>query len=344
MQGLDRKAELRTNADWIAEQFKRADVGVLPIWRGSTLVNALNADNNAADNALGAAASSDDGNPPLATHELAPLDLAGLEVLQRGASIGKPIFLGVHPDGPRFALPVDGSASSTPELLAEFGDMMDLRTAGRELHPGQATVFGHAKALCEWHERHRYCPACGSANEPVDAGHVLKCTGADCGKTQFPRMDPAIIVRVVFEDRILLGRQAVWAPHQYSVVAGFVEPGESLEQAVVREVEEEAGVPVTEVHYQSSQPWPFPGNIMLGFAAVASDDQISLNDNELEHARWFTREEIVAGLNERWLRVPPNISISFRLIEHWFNEASGDTLLEVTQRAGYEWTPPPKSS
>ncbi len=321
MQGLDRKAELRSNTDWIAEQFGRSDVGVMPIWRGHTLVSGTKDD-----------------------RRIAPLDTAGLEEMQSRCRVGKPIFLGLHPDGPRFALTVDGETADAPDLLAPFGEMMDLRTAGRELHPAEASVFAHAKALSEWQDRHRFCPACGSTNEPVDAGHVLKCSGEGCGRSQFPRMDPAIIVRVVFEDRILLGRQAVWAPHQYSVVAGFVEPGESLEQAVVREVEEEAGVPVVEVHYQSSQPWPFPGNIMLGFAAVASDDQISLNDNELEHARWYTREEIVTGLNERSLRVPPNISISFRLIEHWFNDAGGDTLLEVTERAGYEWTPPPRSS
>jgi len=321
LQGLDRKAEQRSNAEWIADQLARPDAGLLPIWRGHTLV-------------------TPDGD----SNKIAPLHPDAVAGEPSLADAGTPIFLGVHAEGPRFALPINGAVSDLPEKLASFGDMMDLRTAGREMHPAEASVFAHAKALSEWQERHRYCPACGSVNNVVDAGHVLKCSGPDCGRSQFPRMDPAIIVRVVFEDRILLGRQAVWAPHQYSVVAGFVEPGESLEQAVVREVEEEAGVPVIEVHYQSSQPWPFPGNIMLGFAAVASDDQITLHDNELEHARWFTRDEIVTGLNERWLRVPPNISISFRLIEHWFNEGGGDTLLEVTQRAGYEWAPTPQSS
>jgi len=322
LQGLDRKAELRSDTQWIADQLASPEVGFFPIWRGHTVVTETGGDSGKLT--------------PLSTEAV-----AGEPTLQE---CGAPIFLGMHPDGPRFALPVSGAISDMPERLAKFGEMMDLRTAGRELHPGEATVFAHAKALSEWQDRHRFCPACGSPNKVADAGHVLKCSGDDCGRSQFPRMDPAIIVRVVFENKILLGRQAVWAPHQYSVVAGFVEPGESLEQAVVREVEEEAGVPVTEVHYQSSQPWPFPGNIMLGFAAVASDDQITLNDNELEHARWFTREEIVAGLNEKSLRVPPNISISFRLIEHWFNDGGGDSLLEVTQRAGYEWAPPPQSS
>jgi len=253
------------------------------------------------------------------------------------------VFLGLDGDQPRFGMLLDATSDAAGAHLESVGELVDLRVVGRTLAQPQASMVAHAKAICDWQDRHGYCPRCGSATASADAGHVLKCTESTCGRSHFPRMDSAIIVRVVYEDRILLGRQAVWAPHQYSVVAGFLEPGETMEQAVVREVMEETGVPVSEVHYQSSQPWPFPGNIMMGFAAVASDDKISLNDDELEHARWFTRDEIVQGLNERTLRVPPMISISFRLIEHWFNDGSDSTLKAVTDAAGYDWAPPPVS-
>lgn len=317
LHAVDRHAERRGDKSWVDQQLAQDSAGAVVIWRGQTLV-----------------AGSDDDVA------LSPLSLAEARELP-GA--GELVLLGVGDHGPRFAMPLDGALADTGELLERHGALMDLRRAGRELSSADSAMFAHAKALAEWQQRNGHCPACGGVNEVIDAGHVLKCTNEHCGRSQFPRMDPAIIVRVVFEDRILLGRQAVWAEHQYSVVAGFVEPGESLEQAVVREVYEETGVPVSEVHYQSSQPWPFPGNIMLGFAAVASGDAISLIDKELEDARWFTRDQIISGLHEKSLRVPPNISISFRLIEHWFNEGSDETLLDVTRRAGYEWAPAPSA-
>ena len=146
----------------------------------------------------------------------------------------------------------------------------------------------------------------------------MVCSSASCRTEQFPRIDPAIIVLVSDGERALLGRQAAWAPGRYSTIAGFVEPGESLEDAVVREVFEEAGIRADRIEYHSSQPWPFPSSLMLGFTAQALTTQIQLHDEELEDARWFTRAELAAGA----IVLPPRQSISFSLIEHWFDAGS----------------------
>lgn len=243
-----------------------------------------------------------------------------------------------------FAAVFDTENEEVETAFSTFGRLIDLRKAGVSLQPYQAALVAHAKAMDEWHGRHRFCPRCASPLRVVSAGHVLRCTGEGCGRDHFPRLDPAIIVRVIIDDRILLGRQAVWAPHQYSVIAGFAEPGESLEQSVAREVLEETGIPVSEVHYQSSQPWPFPSNMMLGYEAVASHDRIQPNDEELEDAKWFSRPQIIEMLEAKSLRVPPAVSISFRLIETWFDQGDHDPLKEIVARTGTNWVPPPLAS
>lgn len=243
-----------------------------------------------------------------------------------------------------FAAVFDRDEEDIESALSSFGHLIDLRKAGVSLAPQQAALVAHAKALDEWHSRTRFCPRCASPLRVVSAGHVLRCSGDGCGRDHFPRLDPAIIVRVVIDERILLGRQAVWAPQQYSVIAGFSEPGESLEQSVAREVFEETGIPVSEVHYQSSQPWPFPSNMMLGYEAVASHDRIQPNDDELEDAQWFSRPQIVQMLEAKSLRVPPAVSISFRLIESWFDQGDCGVLKEIVDRTGTNWVPPPQAS
>ncbi|MBK6599826.1 MAG: NAD(+) diphosphatase [Proteobacteria bacterium] len=195
----------------------------------------------------------------------------------------------------------------------------ELRPLASILPKDSAGLLAYARALMFWRERHRFCGVCGRATMPGRAGHVLNCRAADsgCGASFFPRLDPAVIVLVTDNqgERALLGRQASWPPGRYSTVAGFVEPGESLEDAVAREVHEETGVRVKDVRYLSSQPWPFPSSLMLGFQAVGGDEPIEHIDGELEDARWFTRAQIAAG--EPML--PPPTSISYRLIETWFD-------------------------
>jgi NAD+ diphosphatase len=196
-------------------------------------------------------------------------------------------------------------------------------TALEELRPllpqvpdEEAHLLAYARALLVWRSRHRHCGVCGAPTAPRSAGHVLRCTSRSCGAEVFPRIDPAVIVLVTDGSHALLGRQASWPPGRYSALAGFVEPGESLEEAVEREVREETGARVHSVRYFASQPWPFPASLMLGFHAQAPQAPIRL-DGELEDARWFERAQLQAGE----VMLPPPHTIARRLIEAWFQRA-----------------------
>jgi NAD+ diphosphatase len=230
-------------------------------------------------------------------------------------------FLGATDDANYFvvaALPT--AADEAAQAL--HGKWMDLRAAGLALPAFDAGLFAYARALLFWQTRVRFCGACGHPTALVSAGHKAVCTNPDCRLEHFPRTDPAIIVIVGWRDACLLGRQPGWPEGRWSTLAGFVEPGESLEDAVRREVFEEAGVRVEESDYHSSQPWPFPASLMLGFSARASDPAIQVGA-ELAEARWFQVDDIVRGLAERSLVLPPPLSVSHRLIEHWLRETGG---------------------
>ena len=194
---------------------------------------------------------------------------------------------------------------------------LGLREVGALLGDRDAGLLVHAVGLTNWHAAHPCCARCGTPTEVVQGGAVRRCP-AD-GSEHFPRTDPAVIVLVTDgADRCVLGRQAIWPAGVYSTLAGFVEPGESAEQAVVREVFEESGVLVRDVTYQASQPWPFPSSLMLGFRALADSDAApAARDGELEDARWFTRDE----LRDRYAGLPPQISIAHSLIGAWLAEA-----------------------
>jgi NAD+ diphosphatase len=201
----------------------------------------------------------------------------------------------------------------------------DLRPLLALLPEDEASVLACARALQVWRVRHRHCGACGAPTRSGSAGHVLACTSSECGAQFFPRIDPAVIVLVSDGAHALLGRQAQWPAGRYSCLAGFVEPGESLEDTVVREVFEESGARVRRVRYFGSQAWPFPSSLMLGFRADATRGPLLL-DGELEDARWFTPGELddPAGA-----RLPPRHTIARRLIEDWYREATGQSLLAV---------------
>jgi NAD+ diphosphatase len=201
----------------------------------------------------------------------------------------------------------------------------ELRPLSSRLPPDEAALLAYARALSIWRQRHRFCGLCGSPTRAERAGHLMRCSNAQCAHEFFPRIDPAIIVLVTDGERALLGRQPSWPPGRYSTIAGFVEPGESLEDAVAREVLEETGVRVTRVDYHSSQPWPFPSSLMLGFHAFAEPHAPIRVSGELEHARWFTREEIASGIP----LLPPEHAISFRLIAAWFDAGSPVSLASL---------------
>jgi NAD+ diphosphatase len=184
----------------------------------------------------------------------------------------------------------------------------------------EGALLALARAIMFWHARHRYCGLCGSPTRSEEAGHMRRCTNPACNTMHFPRTDPAVIMLVTDGHRALLGRNKNFPlPGMYSTLAGFVEPGESLEDAVAREVREESGIEVAAVHYHSSQPWPFPANIMLGFHAEARTTEITIDYGELEDARWFTRDWLTSHTDDDSFRLPRLDSIARRLIEDWLH-------------------------
>lgn len=231
-----------------------------------------------------------------------------------GGGPGTAIFLGLKDGTGWFAIDAANVAFVMPERI-------DLRRAAAAWPDFESGVFAMARALLHWHSRTRYCSVCGGDIGFFRAGYLGRC--ARCGAEHYPRVDPAVIVAVSDGERLLLGRQASWPARRYSVLAGFVEPGETLEQTVAREVFEEARVRVRRSRYLAAQPWPFPGALMLGFTAQAEPDEPQV-DGELEDARWFTVEEIGAARQRQGqddgegLLLSPSISIARSLIEHWY--------------------------
>jgi len=230
---------------------------------------------------------------------------------------GERFFLGIDGDGiPYFAL--HGAYDLAPDEL-----VADLRQVGALLSDRDAGLFVHAVALANWHATHRHCPRCGAPTRNVAGGHVRVCTSD--GTEHFPRTDPAVIMLVVDSDgRALLGHQPSWPVGRFSTLAGFVEPGESVEHAVGREVLEEVGVEVSDVEYVASQPWPFPSSLMLAFRARATSSVLRVDGEEITEARWFTREDLASATRSREVVLPSPVSVARRLIEGWYGAALPD--------------------
>jgi NAD+ diphosphatase len=301
---LDREGHLRADPARLESALADPRSRVLPVWKSLNLV----ADGDGAAAASSGARQSAAANDPALRAAFLGIDEIALE---RRADL---VLLGRRDGTDFFACEIESAEPPPNPAGTRFAD---LRTVAALLPEGDAGLLSYARAMIGWRCTHRYCGRCGARLEPAKAGHVLVCTNPVCRHEQFPRLDPAIIVLVIDGDRVLLGRQASWPRGRYSTIAGFVEPGESLEDAVAREVREETGIDVEAIEYHSSQPWPFPSSLMLGFTASAASQDIDLRDLELEDARWFTREDIASGTPY----LPPNVSISFRLIEHWFDAA-----------------------
>lgn len=235
------------------------------------------------------------------------------------------VFLGNYEKTNIFALDLDASHK---KMLFDLGavSFVGLRTAAFQVQRNPAGLLAYASAMIKWHRRSHFCGNCGEETQATQSGHVRECNVCDI--QHFPRLDPAIIVLVTDGERCLLGRQSNWDPGRYSTIAGFVEPGESLEDAVAREVLEETGVTTCNIRYHSSQPWPFPSSLMLGFFSEAASLNIKLIDDELEDAQWFSKQDIKQGKP----LLPFPVSISFRLVEDWFNQGEEEKLRTIMQK------------
>ena len=290
---LDRASALRDDEAWIAGRLADPVSLFVPVWRAKTLIQGDEA--------------------PQAVF------LTG-EAAEATRMAGGPwAFLGLKGEQAVFAVDVSAVEDPLPLLPEALGRFEDLRALAGRLPAEDAAILAHARGLMHWRLRHRFCGVCGAPCEPRSAGHAQVCT--NCGTQHFPRTDPAVIMLVHRENRVLLGHsQRFPNTTMYSTLAGFVEPGESLEEAVAREVLEEVGVRVGAVRYHSSQPWPFPASIMLGFYAEGLSDDITIQQDELRDARWFTPAEL-RDPAAHGFRLPRRDSIARRLIEDWMEHA-----------------------
>jgi NAD+ diphosphatase len=311
---VERLSKMRQNDGWVMNRLKDPTTRFVPLWKSKFLI-----------------AEEPD------THVVF---LSQSELGDSFPFAEATVLLGEEKGTLLFAIDLPSFESSPPKQLIRFGTFRDLRETGAILNSQESALLAYAKAITYWHSRHRFCSDCGKPTVSAEAGHLRVCSNEECKQQHFPRTDPAIIVLVASGDQCMLARQPVWPKGLYATLAGFVEPGESLEGAVMREVLEESGIQLKRINYHSSQPWPFPGSIMLGFIAQAENKDIVLDDGELEDARWFSRKEVQNGLElvdanildpGRWvsmkedhkapkqgtIQLPPPLSISYRLIKDW---------------------------
>ena len=302
---LNREVELRDNLQWVAETLKTPETKLVPLWRSRSLLE-----------------RGEDGT--IAVY-LSPTNLPESDRIQPPTLLGN--------DGEREYFAVSVTDSQKDAILLQFPEasFADLRRASIDMAAKHAGILAYAKALHYWQHRHAFCGVCGSPNLLRSAGHRMKCSNDECDRESFPRIDPAIIVLVTHKNYCLLGRNAKWRPKHFSTLAGFVEPGESLEDAVVREVYEEVQVQLEDIRYVSSQPWPFPASAMCGFYAEAVNRN-SGSSEEVDETRWFTVESLAQAVLDDEVRLSPPVSIAFRLLADWFRNNGGGSLEELVRR------------
>jgi NAD+ diphosphatase len=294
---LNRASEKRTDSNWIESRWRDPSSIVLPMWRLQPFI-------------LG----SEKSEPPV---ELGLVRAGIVDSFTEAGALS--VFLGLDVERAVFALDVPGAddpANVGP--LAGLGYFRDARVAASIVSVKDAAIIAQAKAMIDWHQRHGFCPRCGAQTKIMDAGYRRLCS--QCSAEHFPRVDPVVIMLATFGEACLVGRGKQFPPGMFSALAGFVEPGETIEEAVRREPMEEASVKVGEVTYYATQPWPFPSSLMIGCFAKAESRDAKVDENELAEVRWLERgvaRDLIEGKQIDGLRVPPPIAIAHHLIKTW---------------------------
>jgi len=299
---LNRDSERRGDEAWLAEKLADAESLAVALWNGKPLVEDL---------------LDDDGKSTGVQIAYLRADLA--QDLAGGNE--KLLYLGLWKDIAVFAVDIDTATDPAEGPLQGLGRFEELRAAAATLPPADAGILATAKSMFEWRRRHRWCSACGQPSNVADGGWKRICPS--CGTEHFPRTDPVAIMLAVHDGKCLLGRQAAWPAGMFSALAGFLEPGETIEEACARELKEEAGLTATAVRYHSSQPWPWPGSLMMGLIAEVDSSDAAPDQTELEEVRWFSKDEahlLIKGEMEGAF-CPPALAIAHQLIKAWAEEA-----------------------
>lgn len=309
-QPLDRASHGRQDADWLAAQYQHphasylvlSDPDVVTVNEQALILNQTQYQQLA---------------------RTQPASLLGITV--EGDNKGHPVFVFnvTHVDQELAAL------KGTTDFQGKTFGTVCLRDISRALGTNTASMYSYAKLLNHWHLTTRFCVTCGSGLVHQQGGLIQRCSDEACGRIEFPRINPAVIMRITNGDKILLARQETWPERRFSVLAGFVEIGEPLESAVQREVMEEVGLAVDNIQYHSSQPWPYPNSYMLGYTAEASTLEVQLEQDDITQAMWLTAEDLREKNLSGEVLTPPNLSISYRLIDDWFEQQTGDTLASI---------------
>jgi len=299
--GLDRNIYLRDNKNWFKKLNKKR-TKIVPLWNSLNLFSKLDKGN-------------DDPRAIFPNY---------FDIDKNLNEIHRIIFLGTSIDkvSETFFICIDFSNLSEIEvndIFSQYGQFYDLKDVSPLIDSETGSILAYSNGIHNWHEKYSYCCKCGGETTISKAGHQRNCLNNNCLLEHFPRTDPAVIMLVHHGNKTLLGRQKIWPAGMYSTLAGFVEPGETLEHAVAREVFEEAGIFIKNVQYHSSQPWPFPSSLMVGFYAEAKSTDIKINKNEIEDVNWFSKEEIL-NLSEQRKFLPRKISIARRLIDDWMKK------------------------
>jgi NAD+ diphosphatase len=306
---LDRAAALRHDPEWVAKLLEEPTATAV----------AANADGVLVEYSDPPAAPGHAAAPGQAAAPGHAAALARRRIAGGGGRLVDParaILLGIEDGTALFGVDLEDLDPAARSRVLDGAELVSLRDAGAVLAHAEAGLAAYVTALLNWHRRHRFCANCGSPTDIVEGGYSRDCPR--CGASHFPRTDPSVIMLVEHDGRVLLGRRVGWPESRYSILAGFVAPGETLEEAVIREVREESGIEAQKPRYVSSQPWPFPSSLMLGFTARSDGGEPRAQDGELEDVRWVTRDEVLAArAGEGELRLPPPISIARFLIDGW---------------------------